>query len=65
MIDLDPEPLENLPEPVALGVPEPLHNRVEVVANNKIVMEGGSADKAVGAEEEANTTPVPERVKPF
>ena len=64
LIDLDPEPCEVLPEPVALGAPEPIYNHVEVVANNNIVMEGGSADKVVGAEEEASTTPVPERVSP-
>lgn len=63
LIDLDPEPCEVLPEPVALGAPEPIYNPIEVVANNNIVMEGGSADKvAAGAEEEATTTPVPERV---
>lgn len=60
LINLDPEPCEGLPDPVALGAPEPL--RVEAVANNNIVMEGGSADKVVGAEEEATTTPIPERV---
>ncbi|KAI4350368.1 hypothetical protein L6164_004830 [Bauhinia variegata] len=56
--------LTNLdPEPVALGAPEPLDNRVEVMVNNNIVMEGGNADKVVGAEEEATTTPVPEKVQ--
>ncbi|QHO47028.1 uncharacterized protein DS421_6g192790 [Arachis hypogaea] len=64
LIDLDPEPCEALPEPVGLRAPEPVYNQVEVVANNNIVMEGGSADKvAGGAEEEASTTPVPERVQ--
>lgn len=62
VIDLDPEPCEVLPEPVALGAPEPIYNQVDVVANNNIVMEGGSADKVVAAEEDASTTPVPERV---
>lgn len=60
LINLDPEPCEVVPDPDALGAPEPL--RVEAAANNKVVMEGGSADKVVGAEEEATTTPIPERV---
>jgi len=64
LIDLDPEPCEVLPEPVALGAPEPVYNHVEVVANNNIAMEGGSADKVAVAEEEPSTTPVPERVYP-
>ncbi|KOM38529.1 hypothetical protein LR48_Vigan03g191100 [Vigna angularis] len=63
LIDLDPEPCEVLPEPVALGAPEPIYNHVEVVANNNIAMEGGSADKVAVAEEEPSTTPVPERVQ--
>lgn len=66
LIDLDPEPCAVLPEPAALGAPEPVYNNhVEVVANNNIAMEGGSADKvAAAAEEEPSTTPVPERVFP-
>ncbi|XP_065623989.1 casein kinase 1-like protein HD16 [Quercus suber] len=63
LIDLDPEPCEVLPEAVALGAAEPLYNQVEVVADIDIGMEGGSADKVMGVEEEASTTPVPERVK--
>ena len=62
LIDLDPEPCEVLPEAVALGAAEPLYNQVEVVADIDIGMEGGSADKVMGVEEEASTTPVPERV---
>lgn len=62
LVDLDPEPCEVLPEPVALGVPEPGYNNVEVVANNNIAMEGGSGEKVAAAEEEASTAPVPERV---
>lgn len=65
LIDLDPEPCEVLPEAVALGAAEPLYNnQVEVVADIDIGMEGGSADKVMGVEEEASTTPVPERVWP-
>ncbi|KAG2686337.1 hypothetical protein I3760_09G001500 [Carya illinoinensis] len=63
LIDLDPEPCEVLPEAVALGAAEPLYNQVEVVADIGIGMEGGSADKVNGAEEEASATPVPEKVK--
>ena len=62
LIDLDPQPCDLLPEPVALRAQEPVYNNVEVVANNNIAMEGGSGDKGVAAEEDASTTPVPERV---
>ncbi|WJX83988.1 hypothetical protein P8452_66605 [Trifolium repens] len=55
LIDLDPEPCEALPEPVALRAQEPVYNHVEVVANNNILMEGVSGDKAAAAEEEATT----------
>jgi hypothetical protein len=65
LIDLDPEPCEVLPEAVALGVAaEPLINQVEVVADIGVGMEGGSAEKVNGVEEEASATPVPERVCP-
>lgn len=65
LIDLDPEPCEVLPEAVALGVAaEPLYNQVEVVADIGVGMEGGSGEKVNGVEEEASTTPVPERVCP-
>lgn len=40
LLDLDPEPCEVLPKPVALGAPEPVYNRIAVVANNNVVMEG-------------------------
>jgi hypothetical protein len=50
--DLDPEPCEVLPEPVALMAQEPVYNHVEVV-NNNILMAGVSGDKAAAAEEEA------------
>lgn len=62
LIDLDPEPCEVLPEAAALGAAEPAYNLVEVVADKDIAMEGGSADKIMGVEEEASTAPVPERV---
>lgn len=62
-IDLDPEPpCEVLPEAFAVGVGEPVLNRVGVA---DIAMEGGSADKMMGVEEEASTTPIPERVTSF
>ncbi|RAL50879.1 hypothetical protein DM860_005235 [Cuscuta australis] len=63
LIDLDPEPHCEAPEAVAVGVREPAINRIEDVPNKDIAMEGGSADKIVGVEEEGNTTPVPERVQ--
>lgn len=63
LIDLDPEPCEVVPEAAALGAAGPVFNCVEVVADKDIAMEGGgSADKIMGVEEEASTTPVPERV---
>lgn len=62
LIDLDPEPCEVLPEAAALVAAEPVYNPLEVVADKDIAMEGGSADKILGVEEEASATPVPERV---
>ncbi|KAE9465969.1 hypothetical protein C3L33_02146, partial [Rhododendron williamsianum] len=63
LIDLDPEPpCEVRPEAVAIGVRETVLNRAGVA---DIAMEGGSADKMMGVEEEASTTPVPERVTSF
>ncbi|KAK1584177.1 hypothetical protein Q3G72_030522 [Acer saccharum] len=63
LIDLDPEPCEVLPEAAALGAAEPVYNPVEVVADKDNAMEGASAEKLMGVEEEASTTPVPERVQ--
>ncbi|PKI34075.1 hypothetical protein CRG98_045532, partial [Punica granatum] len=63
IIDLDPEPCEVIPEAAALGAADPAFNQVEVVGEKDIAMEGGSADKAMGVEEEASTTPVPDRVQ--
>lgn len=63
LIDLDPEPCEVLPEAAALVAAEPVYNPLEVVADKDIAMEGGSADKILGVEEEASATPVPERVQ--
>lgn len=62
LIDLDPEPCGVIPGAAPLAAAEPAHDRVEVVADKDIAMEGGSADKVVGVEEEGNPTPVPERV---
>nr|XP_034924952.1 casein kinase 1-like protein HD16 isoform X1 [Populus alba] len=61
LIDLDPEPCQV--EPAAVGAAELGYNRLEVVADKDIAMEGGSAEKVVGVEEEGSTTPVPERVQ--
>ncbi|KAK4405009.1 Casein kinase-like protein HD16 [Sesamum angolense] len=64
LIDLDPEPpCEVLPQAVGVGAGEPGFNRIEGVADKEIAMDGGSADKVMGVEEESSTTPVPERVQ--
>lgn len=65
LIDLDPEPPCEAPPQAVVAVAaagEPALNRVEGVADKDIAMEGGSADKIMGVEEESSTTPVPERV---
>lgn len=63
-IDLDPEPCEVAPEAVGVGVAaDPAYNRVEVVGDKDVAMEGGSAEKIIGVEEEASTTPVPDKVE--
>jgi hypothetical protein len=58
LIDLEAEPCEVRP-----AVGEPAFNQVEAVAEKDIAMEGGSAEKVVGVEEDSSTAPVPERVK--
>nr|GMC93840.1 casein kinase 1-like protein HD16 isoform X1 [Ipomoea batatas] len=63
LIDLDPEPPFEAPQAVAVGAREPALNRIEGAADKDIAMDGGSADKIMGVEEEGNTTPVPERVQ--
>ena len=66
LIDLHPEPCEVVPEVAALGAAGPVSNCLEAVADKDIAMEGGgSADKIMGVEEEASTTPVPDRVPTF
>ena len=60
LIDLDPEPCQI--EPAAVGAAELGYNRLEVVSDKDIAMEGASAEKVIGVEEEGSTTPVPERV---
>ncbi|MCL7039950.1 hypothetical protein MKW94_010888 [Papaver nudicaule] len=64
LTDLNPElPREFLPGP-AIGVPEePDLNQVEGVGDRDLVMEGRSADKLIGVEEDPSTAPVPERVQ--
>lgn len=63
LTDLNPElPRVGLPGPV-IGVPEePDLNRVEGVGDRDLVMEGRSAEKLIGVEEDPSTAPVPERV---
>lgn len=63
LVDLDQEPPGVLlPQTVGLGAPELAFNRVEGVPDKEIAMDGGSADKIMGVEEEASTAPVPDRV---
>lgn len=64
VIDLDPDqPCEALPGAAAGGIQDFFLNQAaEVAADKDLVMEGGSAEKLVGAEDEPTTTPVPERV---
>ncbi|KAG8367995.1 hypothetical protein BUALT_Bualt16G0130600 [Buddleja alternifolia] len=64
LIDLDQEPpREVLPQTVGLGAAEPAFNIIEGIGDKEIAMDGGSGDKLIGVEEEASTTPVPERVQ--
>ncbi|XXG42646.1 hypothetical protein AAC387_Pa01g2872 [Persea americana] len=65
LIDLDLEqPCEVIPEAAVGGAEDPGLIRVERVADKNLVMEGGgSAEKLIGADEEAGATPVPERVQ--
>ncbi|CAE6107740.1 unnamed protein product [Arabidopsis arenosa] len=58
LIDLEAEPCEVRP-----AVGEPALNQVAGVAEKDIAMEGGSAEKIVGVEEDSSTAPVPERVQ--
>lgn len=63
IIDLDPEHRKVLPEAAGLVAVGPAFNCIEVVADKDIAMEGGgSAEKIIGAEDEASATPVPEKV---
>ncbi|KAH9604353.1 hypothetical protein KSS87_007088 [Heliosperma pusillum] len=62
LIDLDPDtPFEVVPQVTPLGVVA--QNQVEGALGENIAMEGRSADKLVAAEEDANSTPVPDRVQ--
>ncbi|KAK4413104.1 Casein kinase-like protein HD16 [Sesamum alatum] len=64
LINLDPEPpCEVLPQVVGIGAGELGFNRIEGVADKEIAMDGRSGDKVMGVEEEASTTPVPNRVQ--
>lgn len=65
LIDLDPDlPCQVLPGAAAVGGAQDiiLKQAVEGVAGKDLAMDGRSAEKAVGAEDEATTAPVPERV---
>lgn len=64
VIDLDPDrPCEVLPGAPIQIAQDPIANQAAVHPADKIVvMEGGSPDKVVAAEEEATTAPIPDRV---
>lgn len=65
-IDFGPAPhCKILPQAVPIGIAEPAFDRIEGAADKDIANDGGSADKVMGVEEEANTTPVPERVSSY
>ncbi|KAM3341003.1 hypothetical protein P3S68_028638 [Capsicum galapagoense] len=63
LIDLDLEPpCDVLPQVAPVGVVEAAFNRIDRAADKKISMDGGgSADKVMGVEEEADTTPIPDK----
>ncbi|PIA59906.1 hypothetical protein AQUCO_00400643v1 [Aquilegia coerulea] len=64
LVELEPQiPREVLPEALAGGAEGPNLNRAEVVGDKDLVMEGRSPEKLVGVEEDASSTPVPERVQ--
>ncbi|XP_042002808.1 casein kinase 1-like protein HD16 [Salvia splendens] len=64
LVDLEPEqPGGVLPQTVGLGAPEAAVKRLEGAQNKDNIMAGGSRDKIMGVEEDASTTPVPERVQ--
>lgn len=63
VIGLDLEQPCEVPREQAIGgADEARAARQEAPLNKNLVMEGGSADKLAGPEEEASATPVPERV---
>ncbi|KAK1263860.1 Casein kinase I isoform delta-like [Acorus gramineus] len=62
LIDLDPDqPLEVLP--TGGGAQDQALNQVEGVVGQPVVMEGGSAEKIMGVEDDTSTAPVPEKVQ--
>lgn len=70
LIDLDPfQPCEILPGAAVGGTAVPgaqgfiLNQAAEGIADKDLVMDGGSAEKLIGAEDDAGTAPVPERVQ--
>lgn len=62
LIDLDSEPPRDILPQAGAAAGDPVLNKVEGVADKEIAMEGGSADKIMGVEEEPSATPVPDRV---
>lgn len=63
VIDLDPEPCKVQNQTLVGGAQDPaLNQAVGCPVDKAAVMEGGSVEKVVGAEEEATTSPIPDRV---
>ncbi|KAM7269026.1 hypothetical protein ACFE04_024523 [Oxalis oulophora] len=65
LIDLDPEPCNNVLPEVGGAAAEPGYNNQELIADRDNGMEGGSPDKVVAAAaaDDDSATPVPERVQ--
>ncbi|CAA6667158.1 unnamed protein product [Spirodela intermedia] len=64
VIDLDPEPCKVQNQTLVGGAQDPALNQAAGCPVDKPAgMEGGSVEKVVGAEEEATTSPIPDRVQ--
>uniref|UniRef100_A0A0D9YFK6 non-specific serine/threonine protein kinase n=1 Tax=Oryza glumipatula TaxID=40148 RepID=A0A0D9YFK6_9ORYZ len=64
VIDLDPDqPCEVLPGAAIGGVAAGGPHHIEELANKVVKMDGGSAEKIGGGEDDANASPVPDKVQ--
>ena len=62
-IDLEPDqPAQDLPEPISSEAVAARAKQLVAAAAANLKMEGASGDRLAAAEDEATTTPVPERV---